>query len=168
MHDMTGSRPRRETATGASRPLPRDRSSVRLPNRQPTLGLVTGDPVRITDIGAYREHVARHAAEMGLIHTILGVPLLREDEPIGAFGLSRARVEPFTDRQIDLVRTFAAQAVIAIENAWLLEGTRQRSADLQQALTYQTATGEVLRIVASSPDRLAAVVVTRARHVDFG
>ena len=86
------------------------------------------------------------------------MPLLRQGEAIGAFGLSRQRVEPFNDRQIDLVRTFANQAVIAIENARLFEAEQQRTRELTKSLEQQTATSEVLRVISSSkPGNLKSV-----------
>jgi GAF domain-containing protein len=110
------------------------RSVSYAPGRGTAVGRALAErrPVQISDIGSDTEHAARHAA--GFIRTILGVPLLREGEAIGAFGLSRQRVEPFSERQIELVRTFAEQAVIAIENARLFEAEQQRTKELAKSL----------------------------------
>jgi len=88
----------------------------------------------------------------------LVAPLIRQGAPIGSLGVARRERVPFTDRQIALLETFADQAVIAIENARLFQELQQRTTDLLQTLSQQTALGEVLRVIASSPTNLDRVL----------
>jgi GAF domain-containing protein len=106
---------------------------------------------------AEREPVTVAGVEIAGIRTFLAVPMLKESELVGAFALARQEVRPFTEKQIALVTSFAAQAVIAIENARLLTELRQRTDDLTESLEQQTATSEVLQVISSSPGQLDAV-----------
>jgi len=130
--------------------------------------------VHVQDIQADPEYNLKKIVSIGDYRTCLGVPLLREGIPIGAMVLTRCTVQPFTEKQIELVQTFADQAVIAIENVRLFDEVQARTHELSESLEQQTATSEVLRVISSSPSELAPVFqamlanATRLCEANFG
>jgi signal transduction histidine kinase len=119
-----------------------------------------GSIVHVADVQTDPDFADSDLAEqrrIGGAVTVLGVPLLREGTPIGVIILSRFQARPFTDKQIELVTTFADQAVIAIENVRLFDEVQARTLELSEALEQQTATSEVLQVISGSPGELAAV-----------
>src|SRR5262245_52161027 len=119
-------------------------------------------PIHVADIEAVAEEfpIGITIARQFGFRTYLVVPLLLKGVVIGTIGLRRIAVEPFADKQIALLETFADQAVIAIENTRLFEAEQARAKELQEALAHQTATAEVLNVISRSPTRLAPVFDT--------
>jgi GAF domain-containing protein len=129
-----------------------------LPDKETTVGrvLLEGKPVQIHNIKA--DPLYRLSGDPDPVGTRLGIPLLRGGVPIGVFVLTRREAQPFTDKQVDLVQTFADQAVIAIENVRLFDEVQAKTSELSEALTYQTGSSNILSVIASSPTDVAPVL----------
>jgi signal transduction histidine kinase len=126
---------------------------------------MTGDTVQILDAWTDPLYEIKDDARVGGVRTMLGVPLLREGVPIGAVGLARRRIEAYTQKEIDLVKTFADQAVIAIENARLLGELRERTDELAHSVEELKALSEVGQAVSSTLDLNAVLSTILSRSV---
>src|SRR5262245_63954065 len=115
--------------------------------------------VHVHDVLADPEY-SRELALAGGWRAVLSVPLLRDGKPVGALSVAKAEPTLFSERQVQLLQTFAEQALIAIENVRLFEAEQQRTRELSESLDQQTATSEVLRVISSSPGELEPVFQT--------
>ena len=144
-------------------------------NRQPVIPPNAANPlyrivrtrqvVHVHDMKAERVYIEGAPDVVGMVEqsgarTIAAVPMIRDGELVGAIAIYRQQVRPFTDKQIEVVKNFAAEAVIAIENARLFEAEQQRTRELTEALEQQTATAEVLRVISNSLSKLDSVFDT--------
>src|SRR4029450_10946432 len=152
------------------------RSIPHSPGRGSIIGrtLLEGKVIHLLDVLADPEYQMAEAQKKAGFRTGLGVPMLREGVPIGVINLLRRAVKPLTAKQIELLTTFADQAVIAIENVRLFDEVQARTRELSEALEQQTATSEVLKVISSTPGELEPVFgamlanATRLCGAEFG
>jgi GAF domain-containing protein len=152
-----------------------ERAAIK-PGPQTVVGRVAlqGETVHILDVLSDPDYGPKDDVRTANVRTVLAVPLTRESKVVGVIVLARETVSSFSSEQIELVRTFADQAVIAIENARLLNELRERTNDLTESLEHQTASSEVLRVISSSHSDLERVFdsllenATRLCRAKFG
>ena len=144
--------------------LQHEQTTEIMPGRGTLIGRVALEnrAVQIADAWTDPEYAEKDEARVGNVRAMLGVPLMRNGEPVGAFALARDEPVPFTQRQLELVTTFADQAVIAIENARLFDEVQAKTRDLTEALQQQTATADVLKVISRSAFELDTVLKTLA------
>jgi signal transduction histidine kinase/putative methionine-R-sulfoxide reductase with GAF domain len=157
--------------TTATRELPPPLAEFMRERQEPGPGTVLArvvsgrSVVQVADIAAneayrHRLQLAVALVELGGVRTLIGVPLIKDDALLGVFHLYRQEVRPFSDKELALLQSFAAQAVIAMENARLITELRERTRDLQESLEYQTATSDVLKVISQSGADLDSVLNT--------
>ena len=145
---------------GAESPPPIDRNSP------PGRAIIDGQTIHVEDLPAAVDEFP-HSSTRGIAHgvrSVLAAPLLRDGVPIGVIHLCRTEVRPFSEKQIGLLKTFADEAVIAIENVRLFQQLQARNRELTESLMQQTVTSEILRVIAGSPTDLQPVLNSVAEN----